>query len=472
MTTFQSTNPATHEVLWEGEAANADAVNLAVQRAREALKDWLFTTFDDRLELLQNYQRLLERDQEKMALAISDEVGKPRWEAKTEVVTMIAKLAISVKAYHDRTPVRQGELHGAKFITRHRPHGIMGVIGPFNFPGHLPTGHIIPSLLAGNVIVFKPSEYTPYVGELIYDLFLEAGLPNGVLNIVQGADETGKALVAHPDLNGLLFTGSYATGKKIHEQFSGHPEKILALEMGGNNPLVVDEVQEIRAAILTIIQSAFISAGQRCTCARRLIVPKGTWGDQLIERLAITMGKIAVNIPSTQPEPFISTLINEKAGQHVLAKQEALIKKGGMPLLRSQSLFNNQAMLTPGLIDMTGIPTQDEEIFGPFLQVIRVDDLEAAYREANNTQYGLTSGIITDNKKHFEAFYASIRAGLVNWNRPTTGSSGTAPFGGVGHSGNHRPSAYYAADYAAYPCVSAEAATLTLPEHLPNGIVL
>lgn len=467
-----STNPATNEVLWEGEIANAAAVNTAVLKAREALKDWLYTSFDDRLDLLNNYQKLLERDQDKMAKAISDEVGKPRWEAKTEVATMIAKLGIAVTAYKDRTPIRQHDVHGTKFITRHRPHGVMGVIGPFNFPGHLPTGHIIPSLLAGNTIVFKPSEYTPYVGELIYDLFVEADLPEGVINIVYGAGETGKALVEHPDLNGILFTGSYATGKKIHEQFGGFPEKILALEMGGNNPLVVDEVQDMKAAILTIIQSAYLSAGQRCTCARRLIVPKGAWGDQLIERLAITIPKISVNIPEVDPEPYIGTLINGEAGKHVLSKQEELIKKGGKSIVRCQSLFNNPAILSPGLIDMTGIELVDEEIFGPFLQIIRVDNIDAAIQEANNTKYGLTSGIITDDKKIYEAFYAHIHAGLVNWNRPTTGSTGVAPFGGVGHSGNHRPSAYYAADYSAYPCVMGEVPVLSLPEKLPNGIIL
>lgn len=467
-----STNPATNDILWEGESSTTAQVDQAVEKAREALKDWLFTSFDDRLDLLNNYQTLLERDQEKMSQAISDEVGKPRWEAKTEVATMVSKLALSVSAYKDRTPVRQNEVQGTKFVTRHRPHGVMGVIGPFNFPGHLPTGHIIPSLLAGNVVVFKPSEYTPYVGELIYDLFLEAGLPEGVLNIVQGADETGKALVANPHLNGLLFTGSYATGRKIHEQFAGHPEKILALEMGGNNPLVVDEVQDVKAAILMIIQSAYLSAGQRCTCARRLIVPEGSWGDQLIERLAITIPKISVNIPSANPEPFMSTLINAKAGQHVLAKQQELIQKGGKPIVMSQSLFNNPAILSPGLIDMTGIELSDEEIFGPMLQIIRVKNLEQAFDEANHTAYGLTSGIITDEKKTYEAFYSKIHAGLVNWNRPTTGSTGVAPFGGVGHSGNHRPSAYYAADYSAYPCVAGESSLLKLPETLPQGIIL
>jgi succinylglutamic semialdehyde dehydrogenase len=472
LTTFNSTNPATHEILWEGETATAQDVHQAVLKARKAFEGWACMSFDDRLDILNEYQKLLERDHEKMALAISNEVGKPRWEAKTEVTTMLAKLAIAVDSYKDRTPQRQRDVPGAKLITRHRPHGVMGVIGPFNFPGHLPTGHIIPSLLAGNTIVFKPSEFTPYVGELIYDLFLEAGLPEGVLNIVQGAGETGKALVAHPELNGLLFTGSYATGKKIHEQFAGFPEKILALEMGGNNPLVVDEVQDVKAAILTIIQSAYISAGQRCTCARRLIVPKGTWGDQLIDRLAIAIKNIAVNVPASDPEPFISTLISGKAGEHVLAKQQELINLGGKPLVLSKSLFNNPAILSPGLIDVTGINCPDEEIFGPFLKIIRVNNLSEGMVEANNTQYGLTSGIITDDKKHYEQFYANIHAGLVTWNKPTTGSSGLAPFGGVGHSGNHRPSAYYAADYSAYPCVSTESSVLALPDNLPQGIEL
>jgi succinylglutamic semialdehyde dehydrogenase len=472
MPILQSTNPATDQVIWEGEMATAADVNIAVGKAREALKGWLYTSFDDRLDLLNNYQKLVERDQEKIAQAISDEVGKPRWEAKTEAATVVGKLAISVSAYKERTPVRHANSQGTEFVTRHRPHGVMGVIGPFNFPAHLPTGHIIPSLLAGNTVVFKPSEYTPYVGQLIVDLLEEAGLPEGVINIVHGADEAGKALVAHPDLNGLLFTGSYATGKKIHEQFAGFPEKILALEMGGNGPLVVDEVQDVKAAILTIIQSAYLSAGQRCNCARRLIVPKGSWGDQLIERLAITIPKISVNLPSTNPEPFIGTMINAQAAKHVLDKQEELIKKGGKIIVKAAHAHQHAAMLSPGLIDMTGIKSTDEEIFGPFLQIIRVDDIESAMHEANNTQYGLSSGILTDDKKVYEAFYSIIRAGLVSWNRPTTGSPGIAPFGGIGHSGNHRPSAYYAADYAVYPCVSGEVPNLVLPDTLPNGIVL
>ncbi len=228
--------------------------------------------------LVEKFAALLEANKAELTRIIACETSKPRWEATTEVTAMINKIAISVKAYHTRTGEQHTEMPDGAATLRHRPHGVLAVFGPYNFPGHLPNGHIVPALLAGNTVIFKPSELTPLTGEAVVKLWEQAGLPPGVLNLVQGGRETGQALSALSDIDGLLFTGSAGTGYQLHRQLAGQPEKILGLEMGGNNPLIVEDPEDIDAAVHLTIQSAFITAGQRCTCARRLLVKRGAQG--------------------------------------------------------------------------------------------------------------------------------------------------------------------------------------------------
>jgi succinylglutamic semialdehyde dehydrogenase len=350
---------------------------------------------------------------------------------------------------------------------------VVAVFGPYNFPGHLPNGHIVPALLAGNTVIFKPSELTPRVAELTVQCWIEAGLPAGVLNLVQGARETGVALAGHPDIDGLFFTGSSRTGNLLHSQFAGHPEKILALEMGGNNPLVVDEVKDVDAAVYTIIQSAFISAGQRCTCARRLLVPLGAWGDALLERLVAVAASLRVGAFDEEPAPFMGSVISLAAAEHLREAQQQLIANGAVPLLELTQPLDGAALLTPGILDVSAVAERpDEEFFGPLLQVIRYDGFDAAIAEANATRYGLAAGLLSDSRERFERFWLESRAGIVNWNKQLTGAASSAPFGGVGASGNHRPSAYYAADYCAYPVASLESEVLSLPTTLTPGVSL
>lgn len=356
-------------------------------------------------------------------------------------------------------------------MVRHRPHGVVAVFGPFNFPGHLPNGHIVPALLAGNTVVFKPSELTPLVAQKTVACWQAAGLPPGVINLIQGGRETGSSLAAHPAIDGLFFTGSPATGKALHRQFAGQPGKILALEMGGNNPLVVYGVSDLEAAAYHTIQSAFLSAGQRCTCARRLIVPEGAEGDRYIERLCQMMGTLRIGPYTDCPEPFMGPMINNQAAERLLDTQASLVAKGGKALVPMRRLKEGLPFLSPGLMEVTAvIERPDVEAFGPLLQLIRCEDFSAAIEEANRTAYGLSAGLFSDYAELFDTFYRQIRAGIVNWNRPLTGASSAAPFGGVGDSGNHRPSAYYAADYCAYPVASLEADQLTLPATLSPGI--
>ncbi|UVM58590.1 succinylglutamate-semialdehyde dehydrogenase [Pseudomonas sp. B21-012] len=470
---LQSLNPVSQQVVWQGQGANAGQVDSAVKAARQAFAGWALQSLEARISVLEAFAAALKANADELARCIGEETGKPLWEAATEVTSMVNKVAISVQSYRERTGEKSGPLADATAVLRHKPHGVVAVFGPYNFPGHLPNGHIVPALLAGNTVVFKPSELTPKVAELTVKCWIDAGLPAGVLNLVQGARETGVALAANPGIDGLFFTGSSPTGNLLHQQFAGRPDKILALEMGGNNPLVVDEVKDLDAAVYTIIQSAFISAGQRCTCARRLLVPQGAWGDALLKRLVEVSKNITVGAFDQQPAPFMGSVISLGAAKALLDAQAHLLGNGGVSLLPMTQPQATAALLTPGIIDVSAVAERlDEEFFGPLLQVIRYSDFDAAIAEANNTQYGLAAGLLSDSHARYQYFWLQSRAGIVNWNKQLTGAASSAPFGGVGASGNHRASAYYAADYCAYPVASLETASLTLPATLTPGVSL
>ncbi|WP_345854258.1 succinylglutamate-semialdehyde dehydrogenase [Shewanella algae] len=470
---MSSSNPANGETLWQGNAATPAQVEAAVAAAREAQFDWFMLGFDGRLQVIEAYRDQLEAHKAEIADTIAQETGKPLWETATEAGAMIGKIGLSVAAYHKRTGETENELPAGRAVLRHKPHGVVAVFGPYNFPGHLPNGHIVPALLAGNTVVFKPSELTPKVAELMLKLWEKAGLPAGVINLVQGEVETGKALASHPQLDGLFFTGSSRTGHLLHQQYAGHPGKILALEMGGNNPLIVKGISDIKAAVHEIIQSAYISSGQRCTCARRLYIEKGEQGDALVTALVTAVKAIAVGPWNAEPQPFMGSMISEAAAKGMVAAQRNLQNLGGVSLVELTHIESGTGLVSPGLIDVTEvIELPDEEYFGPLLQLVRYSSFDRAISLANDTRYGLSAGLLADSREDYDYFLARIRAGIVNWNKQITGASGAAPFGGVGASGNHRASAFYAADYCAYPVASMEADGLSLPQALSPGLSL
>ena len=466
-----SKNPANNEVIWSSKTATADQVNTAVEAAREVQFDWFMLGFEGRQAIVEAYRAQLEENKAEIAEVIAQETGKPQWETATEAGAMIGKIGLSVAAYKERTGSTESDIPAGRAVLRHKPHGVVAVFGPYNFPGHLPNGHIVPALLAGNTVVFKPSELTPKVAELMLKLWEKAGLPAGVINLVQGEVETGKALASHPQIDGLFFTGSSRTGHILHQQYAGEPGKILALEMGGNNPLIIKGVKDTKAAVHDIIQSAYISSGQRCTCARRLYVEKGAEGDALLTELTDAIKRIQVGAWNSQPQPFMGSMISETAAKGMVEAQANLLKLGANSLVELTHIEVGTGLVSPGLIDVTQvIELPDEEYFGPLLQVVRYTDFDEAIKLANKTRYGLSAGILADNRDDYEYFLARIRAGIVNWNKQITGASGAAPFGGVGASGNHRASAFYAADYCAYPVASVEADTVSLPASLSPGL--
>lgn len=467
----EKSNPVNHEVLWQGFDADSAQVEAAYEAARAAFPAWARQPFSARQTIVEKFAALLESNKEELTTIIARETGKPRWEAATEITAMINKAAISVKAYHTRTGEQHTEMADGAATLRHRPHGVLAVFGPYNFPGHLPNGHIIPALLAGNTLLFKPSELTPWIGEAVVKLWQQAGLPAGVLNLLQGGRETGQALSALPGLDGLLFTGSANTGYQLHRQLAGQPEKILALEMGGNNPLIVEDPHDIDAAVHLAIQSAFVTAGQRCTCARRLLVKRSAAGDAFLKRLVEVASKLIPAAWDAEPQPFFGGLISPQAAEQVYHAWQEHEARGGKTLLAPRLLAAGTSLLTPGIIEMTAVGNvPDEEVFGPLLCVWRYDDFDDAITLANNTRYGLACGLISPQREKFDRLLLEARAGIVNWNKPLTGAASTAPFGGVGASGNHRASAWYAADYCAWPMASLETADLTLPQSLSPGL--
>jgi succinylglutamic semialdehyde dehydrogenase len=463
-------DPSTGRQTWTSNESTADDVAGAVQAAHAAFEGWALTPLDERIAVCRRFRDLLKEHNEDLAAIIAEEVGKPLWEARTEVTTMANKVDISVQSHAARTGETSAKVADGNAVLRHRPHGVFAVFGPYNFPGHLPNGHIVPALIAGNTLVFKPSENAPRTAVRTVQLWEEAGLPKGVLNLVNGGRATGVAL-GQADVDGILFTGSSQTGVALHKQFGGQPGKMLALEMGGNNPLVVWDVQNVDAAVHHAVMSAFISAGQRCTCARRLIVPDTPQGQAFIDRLVEVAGKLAVGPSNADPQPFMGPVVSAAVAHRLVQAQEMMEAQGGKVLLRMRQLDPDAGFVTAGIVDVTdanGIP--DEEWFGPLLQVIRVADFDRAIEVANATEFGLAAALLSPSEDLWKRFAVKIRAGVVNWNRPTTGAASSAPFGGVGKSGNHRPSAYYAADYCAYPVASIETSELDMPAKLSPGL--
>ncbi|CCW16141.1 Succinylglutamic semialdehyde dehydrogenase [Sphingobium indicum BiD32] len=452
---LQSFDPASRELVWEGPVADATACNRAIAAARAALPGWRALAVEDRVAIARRYALVLGERRAALSELISRETGKLLWESDAEIGSMIAKVDVSIAAHAERTGERATAMNFGRAVLRHRGHGVMAVLGPYNFPGHLPNGHIVPALIAGNAVVFKPSEIAPATGAAMADAWAAAGLPDGLLGVVQGGRATGEALVAG-NVDGLLFTGSAGAGAALRRALVDRPHVIMALELGGNNPLIAWDSPDQAASI--IINSAFITTGQRCSCARRLIVPMGAVGDQIVEAVEALAARLPIAAWNESGDAFMGPLVSDQAAATAHRAVSDLIARGARVIRPFRGLEGRSAaFVTPGLIDMTGIDSPDAEIFAPLLSVIRVPDFDAAIHAANATAFGLSAGLISQDAAQWDQMVEESRAGVVNRNRPTTGAAGNMPFGGLGASGNHRPSAYYAADYCAYPIASFEA---------------
>lgn len=472
--TLTTYDPWDSSPLAEFPIATPQDVTEAVLQAHRALRDW---SRDPALrrQVISKLGEVLKSRRTELATLISRETGKVLWESLLEVDAMANKCALSLRAEEERrTPTSKSTPAppAGLLATTYRPHGVALVLGPFNFPGHLPLGHIAPALLAGNTVLFKPSEKAPAVADLLLSCFHQAGLPPNVLQVLHGGPDVATALI-DADINAVLFTGSYAVGTKILSRLTHRPGVLTALEMGGNNPLIAWDLKEesIPAAVLTILQSAFATAGQRCSCTRRLIIPTHPESD-LLNALVTAAASLHIGHPLHDPNAFYGTLIDPHAAQRVLTAQAALVTDHYALMLSCQLSHLSPALLSPGIAEGDNLARMDDEIFGPLLQVHHANTFDEALHLANATHYGLVSGLLTDNPALWDHFRLEARAGVLTLNRPTTGASSELPFGGIGHSGNHRPSAYFAADYCSYPVAEMSSPTLSLPDKLPPGIRL
>lgn len=456
---LQSINPFTGEIIWTGKEASPSEIEAAVASSNEAFSNWRGTAYEERKALVKRFTELVTENAEKLTSLVSIESGKPTWEARVEVNALVTKFEASADAYETRCAEFGREVKGRQSKTRFVPHGVMAVFGPFNFPLSMANGHIMPALLAGNTVIFKPSEQTTLCGLAVAQLWQDAGLPNGVLNCVSGGRAVGEALTIHANTHGVLFVGGHSAGMAILNSLISKPQKIVALEMGGNSPLIVHDVATDAedAVSKIVIQSSFISGGQRCSAARRLIV--NSKYSHFVEKLIADCKGIRVGDPVSGDEPpFYGPLISPKPAETALNRFHTLVEGGAKPLLEPTISGPNNTLMTPGILDVQDcINDADEEIFGPVLKVQWYDDdIDEAISLANATMYGLAAGIICSDRETYERAYNGIRSGIFNWNQPLTGATTFAPFGGVGHSGNFRPAGYLSCDYCSYAVASFE----------------
>jgi succinylglutamic semialdehyde dehydrogenase len=472
---FERISPVHGEVTWRGMASNPQQIEGAIDSAVRAFPTWRRLNLADRVACLRRYADYLSEHREEIATVITLESGKPLWESRNEVSTSIAKVDLAIQAIRERRDrtVRNADESssiGDGSEIHYRPLGTVLVLGPFNLPLHLPGAHIIPALAAGNTVIFKTSEKTPGVGEWIARAMAAAKLPEGVFQLLQGGPSVAIEALQSPVLAGVFFTGSRNAGEAIHRQLAGRPEILLALEMGGNNPLVVDRVSNPRAVVEVILQSAYLTSGQRCTCARRLIVVDSPWNRQLMQDLSYALRRIRLGHPMAEPGSFMGTMIDDRAVQSVLAKQRQYIDRGMIAIQEARIHGSLQTQLIPGLLDANGVLPDDDEVFGPLLVLQWSKDFQEAVALARQTRFGLSAALLSDDYEAWRIFQREIDAGVLNWNHPTTGATGVLPFGGLGWSGNHRSSGYFACDYCSDPTASLVRPTAVPASKTPIGL--
>lgn len=466
---LESRNPAhPDELLGTVPVADAAAVAAAVGRARGAFPDWRDAGPDGRAEVIRRFQEITAEParQEELARLIAREAGKALWESRAEAALIPAKVEVTLGPGMEL--VAERDVGGGARATWF-PRGTLAVFGPFNFPAHLPNGHIVPALACGNTVVFKPSDQTPLVGEWMLARWREAGLPEGALQIVHGGADTGRVLAGYRGVDGVLFTGSYAVGRAIQEATLDQPAKILALEMGGKNAIAVLEDADFERAVSETALSLAVTAGQRCTCASRVFVASALF-DEFVERLTATLGSLVVGDPLS-PDTFMGPLISQSAHDRVEKVRASAREAGGERIDLRVDL--PAPYVGPGIVRFSDLrqshPYQRDELFAPEAAIYPFDDLEQAITAVNDSDYGLAASVFTRDRERYERCIGRIRTGILNWNQGTTGASGKLPFGGIGKSGNDRPAGVTASLYCAVPQAHLESDAPLDPSRLPPG---
>ena len=420
-----------------GEAADA------VAAARQAFPAWRRMSRIHRADCFDRLARLIDRDTDELATLMARECGKNVLECRAEVVEGLHMVQYVFGT--GRMPVGDvvaSEIAEKDAYVLRKPWGVVAVITPWNFPFAVPLWMLGPSLLEGNTAVFKPSEDTPAVGQKLVELFVEAGFPNGTVNLIHGDGAAGEALVRNPGVNVVLFTGSYEVGKRIQMASAELPDRIVAAEMGGKNAVIVCDDARFDLAVTAGILSAFKTTGQRCVSASRILVH-----ESLIDQYAARFVEVAKRLKFGDPLDkgnFAGPLIHEEhrtkvSGYNRFAKQE-----GVTVLLDAAPIGKVGCYLSPFVYRVEHSPELKcirEEVFGPHVALMPFRTDEEAVMIANDTDYGLSMAVITESYRRMRLFRNECEYGLGYANLPSIGAEVHLPFGGVKKSGNGHPSA-------------------------------
>ncbi len=436
-------------------------IDEACAAAKKAYLPWARLSLDERKVYLKRLLEVFKAEESAMAEIIARDTGKPLWDATNEAKLLAGKIDITAD-YSSKLIAEEritNALPNVDGVIRYKSRGVMAVLGPFNFPAHLPNGHIVPALLAGNTVVFKPSEQTPAVGQFYAELIHRAQFPVGVFNLVQGDGASGRKLVVHEDVDGILFTGSYEVGLKIKQETVNHYWKILALEMGGKNATVVWDDADMDKAIYESLIGAYMTTGQRCSGTSRILVHESI-AEKFIDRFYRSSKKVTIGHWSENP--FMGSLVSAASMEKYIRFQEIANRENCESLMRGKALElkHKGYYVTPSIhlvkkFDPNSV-YQKSEIFGPNVAIYTVKNFDEAMTIVNSTGFGLAMSLFSKNENLFKQALVEARVGLLNWNRTTNGASSKLPFGGMGKSGNDRPSAHFAIQYCTVPVASLE----------------
>ena len=450
--TFDSVNPADRrDVIGRFQAGMAADVGMAVKAADMAFPGWSSTPAPKRGEVLYRFAELMAQHKERLSRAMTREMGKVLAEARGDVQEGIDIAYLMAgegrRMFGDTVP---SELPDKWAMSIRQPIGVAGIITPWNFPIAIPCWKMMPALVTGNTVVFKPASDTPHCATLVVELMAEAGFPPGTVNLVTGGGaEVGEAIVESPDVKVISFTGHSATGKHIAER-AGRRLKRVSLELGGKNGVVVLRDADLDLATDGILWSAFGTTGQRCTAASRVIVETPVV-EQLLQRLEARARKLVLG-SGLDETVDVGPLINPGALERVdgyigIGRTEGELVLGGS--VANAGELSNGNFFEPTIF--SGVKSMDrigqEEIFGPVLSIIAVDDYDAAMTALNQTRYGLSSSVFTrDVNLSFRAM-RDFETGIVYVNAGTTGAEVHLPFGGWKETGNgHREAGHVALD--------------------------
>ena len=441
---LRSHNPATGELVFE-TAADPARIAEACEAAAAAAGPWARLRPEARYNTLLRFRAALAEREAEIAEAISAEVGKIRPEARGEAQSLVARFGIVRDAVARELADGTIPGHPAEKLRFH-PLGVVGVIGPYNYPLHLCHAYVLPALLCGNAVVVKPSEITPLAAQRYAEAALAAELPPGLINIVAGRGEAGRALSQHRAVRGLCFTGSYEVGRRLSEQVLDRPELLLALEMGGKNTAVVCRDADLRQAAHEIVVGGYLTTGQRCTATDRVLVHESR-AAELIDALVPMVKSLRFGDPSS-PASFAGPLAT-RAGRDRFAAALAAARDGGAePVVDGEheaggNFVGASLHRLPDGVHRIGGYT-DVETFGPDLAIEPVSGDDEAVALLSASPYGLANSVFTASDDRFERYYLDTCSGILNRNRSTNLASPRLPFGGVGRSGNYRPGGSYA----------------------------